>query len=575
VSTWAAACLLSACGGGGSGGASDTPAPTDAGQNRLQQANTQVQSVTQAEAFRFLAQASFGPTPDSAAAVQQNGPAAWIDAQLALSPRYSHEQLVRTQAEWLQLGPATHAALTAAWWTNVLTDPAQLKLRVAYALSQIMVVSTVTADTTSTASYLDMLVAKGTGRYRDLIEAVALHPAMGMYLSHMANRKEDPSIGRLPDENFAREVMQLFSVGLYVLDDAARPVLSQGLATDAFGADDVSGLAKVFTGWSWVRPSSKASAAWWECFWRASPCAEEAQWVLPMGPYDNEHSASIKRFLGITIPAQAQASARTSLKLALDHLASHPNTAPFISKQLIQKLVTSNPSDAYVRDVVRVWRASESQPDQLGQVIKAILMHEEARHPDTAWASPHGHGQVREPVLRLSHLLRAMSARSQTYSQRTAQGLMPIAGGIETSDTATALGQTPMRAPSVFNFYRPGYAPPHSALADGGLVAPEMQLVNETTTLSQVNFMTRALEQGWGTWVPATGSYDMQFDWTAYLSVSADPQALLGHKVRSALRDTIVRGLATLPHDTEAQRLTRIRAALLMLLVDLDFIVLQ
>jgi uncharacterized protein (DUF1800 family) len=583
VSIWAAACLLAACGGGGSNGASDTPAPTNAGQNRLQQATAPALGVSKAEAYRFLSQASFGPTPETVAAVQQSGPDAWIDAQLVLAPHYSHEQLVRTQAELLNLGPATHAALTAAWWTNALNDPAQLKLRVAYALSQIMVVSTVTADTTSTASYLDMLVSRGTGTYRELIEGVALHPAMGMYLSHMANRKEDPNIGRLPDENFAREVMQLFSVGLYVLDDAARPVLDQGLATDSFGADDVSGLAKVFTGWSWVRPASKASAAWWECFWRSSPCAEEAQWVSLMGPYDNEHSASIKRFLGITIPAQAQASARTSLRLALDRLASHPNTAPFISRQLIQKLVTSNPSDAYVRDVVRVWRAHEGQAGQLGQVVKAILMHDEARHPDTALASTRSHGQVREPVLRLSHLLRALSARSQTYRQRQAQGVVPIAGGIDTSDTATALGQTPMRSPSVFNFYRPGYTPPHSALATEGLVAPEMQLVNETTTLSQVNFMARALEQGWGTWVPATGTYDLQFDWSAYLGASPDPQALmdalsqtlLGHNVRTGLRAPLAQGLATLPHDTDAQRVARIRAALLMLLVDTDFIVLQ
>jgi uncharacterized protein (DUF1800 family) len=572
---WGCACALalSACGGGGG----TTPDQTSGSPLQAQSTPT---PLSEAEAHRFVHQASFGPTPALVGRIRQIGAPAWIDEQLALAPLYSHEALVRTQAEELNVGPATYASLTAAWWTNALTDAAQLKLRVAFALSQIMVVSSVTVDTTSTASYLDVLVDKGTGRYRDLIEAVALHPAMGEYLSHMANRKEDPTIGRVPDENFARELMQLFSIGLYQLDDAALPMLVDGAPIEAFGSDDVSGLAKVFTGWSWHRPVENTTAAWWECFWRARPCADERQFVLPMGPYDNEHADSVKRFLGITIPAQAQASARTSLRLALDRLAQHPNTAPFISRQLIQKLVTSNPSSAYVRDVVRTWRATDGH---LGAVVKAILLHEEARRPSDALGSLDAYGKVREPVLRLSHLLRAFAARSQTYTERQASGTRPFVGGVDTADTATTLGQTPMRAASVFNFFRPGHVPARGGLAAAGLVAPEMQLANETTTLSYANFMAEVLQRGWGTWVPATRTLDLQFDWSTWTPLASQPEALmdalslrlLGHGVRPALRTHILNGLAGMPTATSAQRLACVRAVVLMLLVDTDFIVQQ
>jgi uncharacterized protein (DUF1800 family) len=563
---------LSACGGGGSG--------TSAGDTNAVRQTQGVDATTPmstAEAHLLLAQASFGPTPASVASAQQMSASAWVDQQLQLRPAHTHLELTLSHAADRQRPAATPDALTAAWWTQALTDPAQLRLRLAYALSQIMVVSTVQVDTTMTAAYLDMLVDRSTGRFRDLLEGVSLHPAMGQYLSHMANRKEEPAIGRVPDENFARELMQLFSIGLYELDDSGRQVLIDGQPVPTFAAADVSGLAQVFTGWSWYRPLSKSQAAWWECFWRALPCQDDSQWTTPMSAYDNEHSTSAKRFLGLTIAPQTRPSARASLTAAMDRLANHNNTGPFISRQLIQKLVTSNPSDGYVRDVVQVWRSTNGQ---LSSVVRAILLHEEARHPERLPETVL-HGQVREPVLRLSHLLRALQATSQTYVARQASGALPYLEGNDTGDSAFGLGQTPMRSPSVFNFYRPGYAPPQGLLARQGAVAPEMQIITESTTLAYANFMAQVLQSGWGNWVPGSNSSDLQFDWRRWVALEADAgaladalnTALVGHAPGTGLRQTVVDTLATLPRDNEAQRLRRVQAATLLLVVSPEFTV--
>ena len=446
------------------------------------------EAPTQEASAKFLTQASFGPTESSSARVQALGYEGWIDEQLAL-PQVSH------RAAWdaadaavkatLPTGTIGQDGLINSFWKQALSGDGQLRQRVAFALSQIFVISmqdsTIGDNPRTVAAFLDMLADKGLGNFRELIEAVALHPGMGIYLSHLHNQKADPRTGRVPDENFAREVMQLFTIGLVKLERDGTPTLSGGKTIDNYTQADIAGLAKVFTGFSWACPDAPDSA----CFFSgtANGNTDPDRRIKPMVAYAQYHSKEEKRFLGTTIPAQTTADPKASLKIALDTLFKHPNVGPFIGEQLIQRLVTSNPSPAYVAAVASAFNDNGAGVrGDMKAVVKAVLLHPEARD---AGASG---GKVREPVLRLSATLRAFGARSDSGAFRVGN----------TDSAATQLGQTPLRAPSVFNFYRPGYVPPGTATAAAGLAAPELQLAQETAAAGYVNYMRDNISLGVG-----------------------------------------------------------------------------
>lgn len=571
--TCSLALVLAGCGGGGKEGAD---APSSASRSS---ALSMPQS--DAEAHRFLVQATFGPTPSDMQRVKALGYSGWIDEQLARPARGGYYDTVKrsmarrnsTDANWLDFNHA--------WWTTAVRDDAQLRHRVAFALSQIFVVSNLSLDTRLVATYMDMLTQRGAGSYRDLLEAVALHPAMGMYLSHLYNRKEDAQTGRVPDENFAREVMQLFSIGLYELDDSGQPKLVNGKPVETYTAADVSGMAKVFTGLGWYRAQDQMGIPWWRCFWRAPECAREEQYWRSMSFYDNEHSLSEKRFLGVVIPAQPTPNPAESLRIALDRLASHPNTAPFISRQLIQRLVSSNPSPAYVADIARVFRGSNGN---IGAVVKAILLHPEARQPEQRNVDQTAYGKLREPVLRLTHLLRAMPHQSVNLDATSGNQQMGYYLSGDTENAATGLGQAPLRSPSVFNFFRPGYTPPQSLTASKGLVAPEMQITSETSVLGYANFMASALQNGWGQWHSSLNRLDVQFQFNEFLPqagqrdalVNTLAQRLLGQPLSVERHDQAVAAIGTIGQDgnlTDAQRLNRVRSAVLLITLSPEYLI--
>jgi uncharacterized protein (DUF1800 family) len=581
---------LTACGGGGGagGGAGDSattavpePVALTEGSNA-----PPAQPADAVGARRLLAQASFGATPEALERVVTLGYEGWVSEQLqAPAQAYTHLATAEASARARGQDRALSADVVNTWWTHALTAPGQLKQRVAYALSQIFVVSTegggLDGQGRMVASYLDMLTAKGTGRYRDLLEAVALHPAMGLYLSHARNRKHDPITGRTPDENFARELMQLFSIGLHELNVDGTPKLRNGQLVETYGPDDVKGMAMVFTGWSAARPPGNR-APWWACFWLNDTCRSDVQEVLPMEPYAEEHATGEKRFLGVVVPAQSTPNPRASLKVALDRLASHPNTAPFMGRQLIQHLVTSNPSPAYVRRITEVWLRTDGH---LGQVVRAILLDPEARQPQAQGVDMRRHGLLREPVLRLAQLLRAMPHRSARYQQG---GSTPFYRAINTSDTSTALGQTPLAAPSVFNFYRPAYRPAQSDLAAQQLVSPQMQLVNENSVLGYAKFMARILERGWGE-VPSGGqAADIQLDLSALIALDrgtsregaqamlqAVCMRLLGADLPEPIMTDAVTAIADLPRGSASALQRRAATAVLLVVVSPPYLVQQ
>ena len=517
----------------------------------------QVPIQSDAEAVRFLDQASFGATEAEIAEVRLRGADGWIDAQLAMPATSAREF-------WESLDAVNRASDPAAvsrnevqytFWRNAVTAPDQLRQRVAWALSQIFVVSA--ADSAvgehprGIMAYHDMLATHGLGSFRELLRQVSLSPVMGAYLSHLRNQKDDPATGRVPDENYAREVMQLFSIGLVELNPDGSVRRSGGVPIETYDAADVSGLARVFTGWS--LPCGDQSNA---CYfgWSTAPSPDPDAWIKPMSPYGRFHASSVKTFLGSTIADQGSApNPQASLERALDRLASHPNVAPFIGRQLIQRLVTSNPSPAYVARVSAVFNASGGN---LGAVVRAILLDSEARRaPDATQVEA---GRLREPVLRLARMLRAFGAQSVSGTWRIGN----------TDDPATSLGQTPWRSPSVFNFYRPGYVPPNTRAGALGLTVPEMQISHETSVAGYANHLRGVLQNGAvGDVAPGQTQRDVQLPMDAERFRANQPAALVawvdarlfGGAMPAALRAEIVAAVesVSLPAPTATNAATR------------------
>jgi uncharacterized protein (DUF1800 family) len=509
---------LAACGGGG--GSSDAPAPA----TPVTPPAAVEKPANRAEAARFLTQATFGPTDTDIAHLMDVGYAAWIDEQFAL-PATSHRAWVEQRDAQIKVANANSSAgqdqVFESFWKQALTGPDQLRQRAVFALSQIFVISMVDAgvgnEPRAAADWLDMLGSSGLSTYRQALEAVSRHPMMGVYLSHLKNQKADPRTGRVPDENYAREVMQLFSIGLVELNEDGSARTAGGASVDTYTPADIAGLAQVFTGWSWACPDWPDN----NCFSRGTnnSLSDPDRSFKPMVGYPQYHSTDEKRFLGTVIPAQTTSDPSASLAAGLDALAGHANVGPFIGRQLIQRLVTSNPSPTYVRDVARVFANNGSGVrGDMKAVIKAVLMHPEARVMSAT------SGKVREPVLRLSAFLRAFPHTSDTGWFRVGN----------TDSPSTSLGQSVLRSPSVFNFYRPGYVDPGSEAAARGLVSPEMQIAHETSAAGYVNAMRDNVSSGVGAYNGTVGGItynrrDLKPDYTAELALSDDPAALVDH----------------------------------------------
>ncbi len=486
---------LGACGGGGSSPSAPTPTPAPA---------PPATGPTADEAARFLMQASFGPTETDIARVQALGYSGWIDEQFALA-RTTHLPYVQANVNLLLFG-ANFAFMQDSFWQQAIPAPDQLRQRVKFALSQIVVVSaengTIAAVSDGLANYIDLLGQHAFGNYRDLIEAVATSPMMGLYLSHLRNQKADPTSGRVPDENFAREVMQLFTIGLIEINLDGTPKLVNGQPVETYTNADITGIARVFTGWSWAtQDTSNAS-------FNGGGTAYADRVLRPMQPYPQFHETGSKTFLNVTIPANT--SAQDSLKIALDRLFNHPNLCPFIGRQLIQRLVTSNPSVAYVGRVAAacVDNGAGVRGD-MKAIVRAILLDADARS-SAAMTDPQ-FGKLREPVLRLAQWARCFGATS-------ASGNWLIRN---LDSPATSLGQQPLRPSSVFNFFRPGYVPANTAIATAELVAPEFQITGETSVAGYTNFMQGVISLGVGVAREVRASY------TSEMAVADNADALI------------------------------------------------
>ena len=518
----AASCIaLTGCGGGGGGsGSSGSPASPPSAP------------ITDAEAARFLTQATLGVTDADITSVESLGYKAWIQQQVGLSASGSAQSFQATAKAALLAGNPT-ANFNGTNTSNnyvfqqAVTAPDQLRQRVQLALSEIFVTSYQSEhqDGVGMGAYWDILGRDAFGNFRTLMEDVTLSPQMGHYLTYQGNLKENATTGQVPDENYARELMQLMTIGLWQLNqDGTQKLDGSGNPIPTYTHADIAGLAKVFTGISYYSPSPTNSTFFGG---GKDPAAE----YTPMIYYNQYHSISQKDFLGVTIAATTTANAAADVKTALDTIFNHPNVGPFVGRQLIQRLVTSNPSPGYVSRVAAVFNDNGSGVrGDLAAVVTAILTDTEARTAPAASAATYG--KLREPLIRMTNLMRSFGATSQT-------GLWTIGD----TSASTSLYQGTLDSPSVFNFWRPGFIPPNSKMGAANLAVPEFQIVNEVSIATYINTMTSVINAGAGSVQAGTNTRDIQVPFSTEIPLSTTPSQLVARINRLLFYGSMSAGL--------------------------------
>lgn len=619
--------LLAACGGGGgaAGGASSTgaaeapglapvgsvqpsvsapatppssqtPAPSAPAPNP---APTPVASASgfnnfpsaadDAQAARFLLQSQFSISEPELSAVRSKTFAAYLQQQFA-------KPAGQLGWDWLESrGYSTedkYGYVYTAWpadfmlWNQLMSAPDAMRKRCALALSEFFVVSM--QGTTAGflwrghafTHYWDLLCGNAFGNFRQLLEDVTLSAAMGHFLNTKGNLKEDGK-GRQADENYAREVMQLFTIGLNKLNlDGTDQLDANGKPIPTYGLNDVTNLARVFTGYDLDNAQGKNSVNIIDAAGRVTGNKVDSKESVrrPMLLDDAKHSTLAVSFLGTTIAAGTPGPA--ALKTALDTLFNHPNTGPFFAKQMIQRLVTSSPSPAYVARVASAFNSNgASVRGDMKAVWTAVFLDDEARGPQ-GLTSP-SFGKLREPMLRFIQW-------GRTFGMQSGQGSWKV---FDTS-APDRLGQAPLRAPSVFNFFRPGYVPPNTALAASKTPAPEFQMVNELSVCNYLNFMTIVINwQGLPVYDAdkryidkAVETFDISVNYAQELAVATDATKLVSRlnlllcasQLPPATQELMVQALNATPLSADslpAQKSSRVKGAIFMVLAANEYLI--
>jgi uncharacterized protein (DUF1800 family) len=536
----AAALLLAACGGGGGGGSSGSSSGgIDISGH-----------PTAAQASRFLGQAGFAASDDDINNLQFLGYETWMDQQFATDVSQSNWDWLVDQGYSADTYRYSSSPADFAIWHRLITAPDQLRQRITLALSEFFVVSTNGVPSQwpqfAMAGYWDMLCSNAFGNFRQILQAVTLNPAMGIYLSTRGNRKEDAATGRAPDENYAREVMQLFTIGLRELNlDGTDKTNGSGQSIETYTQDTITNLARVFTGWDLDTSTS--------------PTTAPTQFSLPMHLVAARHSTLASTFLGATVAAGTDGV--QALKIALDTLFNHPNVGPFFGRQFIQRLVTSNPSPAYVARVAAAFNNNgQGIRGDMKAVIRAVLFDSEARS-DNSLTQPSS-GKLREPMLRFLQWARTFKATSTANTWKI----------YDLSDPATRLAQSPLRSPSVFNYFRPGYTPPNTAVANAGLVAPEFQIANEPTVAGYLNFMQSVI---------ANGVADVLPNYSTELTQISNPTALVkrlnlllaANQISADTETRIITAVTSISTSGSTGPLNRVRAAIMLIMACPEYLI--
>ena len=409
--------------------------------------------VSAAAAVRFLEQSTFGPTPELVSQVQQIGFAPFLATQLA-APASTYPTPLTTDTSLTKV--------QNQFWLNAVNDSDQLRQRVAFALNELWVVSqNKVNDPTGYTNYMQALTNDALGNYYEVMKDVTLTPAMGHFLDMVNNDK--PATGQHANENYARESMQLFTLGLSLLNPDGTPQLdSSSNPIPTYTQNDVMALGRAFTGWTYPTEPGQTLQ-------KHNP----SYYGGPMVAFESNHDTGAKTLLGQ--PVAAGQSAEQELDAVLTIIFNHPNLPPFVAQQLIEKLVTSNPSPAYVGRVAAAFSSGTFQTYGTGKrgdmsaTVAAILLDAEARRGDSATTAEANDGKLREPVVMEASIARAFHASTD---------------GTGFTGWSSTLSQSLFNSGSVFNFF-----PPTNPIAGTTLNGPEFAIFNTNTSLARVNFI--------------------------------------------------------------------------------------
>jgi len=533
-----AALALAACGGGG--GSSPTPLAGSGGSTPV----VVVPAVpTAAQASRFLGQATMGATRVEIDAVIAKGYEGWLTEQFAMPREVKHWDWLVNAGFNVPANKDNTAGFDPVMLRQMIVGPDQLRQRVGMALLDMLVVGidgiNLNWKQFAMAAYVDVLLDGAFGNYRALMEAITTNAAMASFLTFLNNRKADTRTGALPDENYARELMQLFTLGVHQLNMDGT-VKGGATPIDTYSQADVSQLARVFTGLALTSDDSSTPD----------------RYRVPLTINAGQNEAGASTVLGVGVSGGGMAAVRS----ALDVIFAHPNLPPFVSKQLIQRLVTSNPSPAYVGRVsARFADNGTGVRGDLKAVIRAILTDQEAVGSATLTAQ--SAGKLREPVLRLTGWARAFGVNS-------ASGAWSFG---DTSSPSNRLGQAKGRSQTVFNFYRPGYSPPATAISASGLVAPEFQITNEQSVVGYINYMHGLV---------ANGAGDAKADYAAIVAKADNSESLVGEvnlllaagQLSAATVGSIRAAVDSMPFTQTNGPINRVGIAILLTLASPDYL---
>ena len=512
--------------------------------------------VSQTDAARFLMQATYGPTSPADVSAISGDPAGfgpWLANQFG-QPLVSH--LAYFDAARAAGEDLSSNQVMESFWKQAVTGPDQLRQRVAFALSEIMVISdqNTNVDPEGMARYLDGLESDAFGNFRQLLSDVTLDPTMGVYLNMLGNDAGDPANGVNPNENYAREINQLFSIGLYKLNPDGTLILdSNGLPIPTYNQDVIKGFAQVFTGWTFAGGDHSDPNNFYNV---------NTNWRQAMEAWPEHHSPGAKLLLdGVTLPAGQ--TPQQDLSAALDLIFNHPNVGPFICRELIQRLVTSNPSPAYVYRCAQAFANNgQGTRGDMQAVLGAILLDYEARA--TTFLAQPGYGKLREPVVRLGHLLRACH-------------FIPPADGKwriwDLEDAGYGLDQNPLRAATVFNFFEPTYVQP-GPIAQAGLVAPEFKITTDTSIFGAADYLHDVIYYG-----AAFDPYTIVPDYSSLVGMTDSDLldylnlVMMANGMSAQTRSILAAALADPSFSDPNDATTRVRNVLYLLELSPDYLV--
>ncbi len=569
-------------------------------------------AYTTNDAARFLLQSQFNASDAEIAAVKATTFAAYLQEQFA-------KPIGQTGVQWLETrGYGVNDVNNYFFntypaefmlWNQFFTAQDSMRKRIALGLSEFFVASMQSAEfawrSHAYGQYWDLLVKNAFGNFRQLLEDVTLSPAMGYYLNTKGNQKENTATGRVPDENYGREVMQLFTIGLYKLnlDGTVATDSATGKKLETYTQDDVTNIARVFTGYDFdtsdgvrITPAGQSYTIESRTFT-----------TKPMSFKATNHTLNSSTFLGAATVG-ADNTGGKALKQTLDILFNHPNVGPFFGRQMIQRFVTSNPSPAYVARVAAAFNNNGAGiRGDLKAVWTAIFLDDEARRTYTMSTAPvpapadpstirnaegrlnrniaeKDFGKLREPMIRFIQW-------GRTFGLTSAQNSWKL---FNLSNTSNQLGQSPLQSPSVFNFFRPGFIPPSSALAATNTTAPEFQIVNETTVGGYLNFMQDTIRNGLNCPEPskpeaAYTNYqrDIKAGYSNELTLATDATALVKRvnllmaagQISDANQTLMINAIATMPVNSTvaatlaSQKMDRVAAAILMVMASSEYLI--